>query len=290
MRRAILFLALFLAILFNIERLDFGRANLIDISSVVYILALSAVTSILVVRPLARLPLYTLVAIWMGVFFITRLGVAFFQERPVWGGVYTYLTITEFCLLMITVVLAYNVTTYLGDFEEAVRNITLADLRNRVQHRSEALDEITKEFVRSRRQNYPVSVMVVEPDPSSVKVTLNRSVLEIQQAMMTRYVLTSLMRIVSGLTRRTDLIIDQAIDVESFVVFSPDTNNEQAYLLADRVRADIHNKLGVQVCCGLATFPDEALTFDELIECAHAKIQCEKDLAILEHREPRTAL
>jgi GGDEF domain-containing protein len=290
MRRAILYLALFLAFLFNIERLDFGRANLIDISSIVYILAIIAVASTLIVRQLGRLPLYTLVAGWMGVFFVARLGVTVIQGRPFWGGVYTYLSITEFCLLMIAIVLAHNVTVYLGDFEDAIRNITLADLHQHVQHRVQAQDEIDKEFVRSRRQNYPVSVLVVEPDASSVKVTLNRSVLEIQQTMMTRYVLTSLMRIVSGLTRRTDLIIDQAIDTDSFIVFSPDTDNEQACLLADRVRSNIYHKLGIQVCCGLATFPDEALTFDELIEHASTKIRCEKDLAALEHREPRTAL
>lgn len=290
MRKAVLYLLIFLAIVYNVERLDLGRANTIDISSVVYVVILIAVASIVMLRPLAQMPMRYVMVGWLASFLVARIGTAYLLERPIWGGVYTYLTITEVSLVMAAVLLARNVSDHLLDFEEAVQNITLADISHRVQHINQAYDEVQKEIMRSRRHSYPISVMVVEPDPGSVQVTLNRSVLEIQQAMMTRYVLTSLMRITKDVTRRTDMIIDQAIDKDSFVVFCPDTNNEDAVLLANRLQSSISEQLGVRVCCGLATFPDEALTFETLIERADLKIQCEKDLARLEQREPQTAL
>ncbi len=290
MRKAILYLVVFLAVVYNVERLDLGRTNLIDISSVVYIVILGAVTSIVLVPAFSRLPLRLQLGSWMALYLAARVGMLFVVDRPLWGGIYTYLTITEVSLIVAAILLARNVADHLGDFEEAVKNITLADISHRVSHITEAYEEVQKEIMRSRRHNYPVSIMLVEPDRGSVQVALNRSVLEIQQAMMTRYVLTSLMRITKDMTRRTDIIIDQAMDNDSFVVFCPDTTGEDALLLANRLQDAIRDQLGVRVCCGLATFPDEALTFETLIERADLKIQCEKDLARVEHREPQTAV
>lgn len=290
MRKAVVYLLIFLAVVYNVERLDFGRRNLIDISSIVYIIILAAIGSIVMFRSFSRLPLRVQLGSWLAVYLTARIGAVYLMGRPIWGGIYTYLTITEISIVLASVLLARNVADHLSDFEEAVQNITLADISHRVSHITEAYEEVQKEIMRSRRHNYPVSIMLVEPDPDSVQVTLNRSVLEIQQAMMTRYVLTSLMRITKEMTRRTDMIIDHALDKDSFVVFCPDTNGEDALLLANRLQNAVYEQLGVRVCCGLATFPEEALTFETLIERADLKIQCEKDLARLEHREPQTAL
>jgi len=290
MRKAILYLVVFLAVVYNIERLDLGRTNLIDISSVVYIVILGAVMSIVLMPAFSRLPLRLQMGGWLAVYLASRVGMLFVVDRPLWGGIYTYLTITEVSLVGATILLARNVADHLNDFEEAVQNITLADISHRVSHITEAYEEVQKEIMRSRRHNYPISVMLVEPDRDSVQVALNRSVLEIQQAMMTRYALTRLMRITKDMTRRTDIIIDQAMDNDSFVVFCPDTNGEDALLLANRLQDAIRDQLGVRICCGLATFPDEALTFETLIERADLKIQCEKDQARTEHREPQAVI
>lgn len=286
MRNSIFYLVAYLAFFYNIERLDVGQENLINISTMVYVLALIAVSVIVMWRPISRIPQHYFFGIWILIFGFARVAAVFILDRPLYGGIYTYLSITEFSLFIIGVGLAYNVAIHLDDFEDAVRNITLGDIRHRVRHLNEATDEIQKEFVRSRRHNYPLSAIVIEPVPSSVEVTLNRSVLEIQQSMMTRYVLTNLMRIASGFIRRTDMIIDKVIDQDRFVILTPDTGVNDAFKLAERLREDIASQLGVDVCCGLASFPQEALTFEELITIANHKIQCEKELAKVEEREP----
>ncbi|MFM8321622.1 MAG: hypothetical protein ACKOC5_11975 [Chloroflexota bacterium] len=289
MRRSTVYLIVYLAVLFNLERLDFGQVNFFDISSMLYLEVTLAVALIILSPRIGRLKLSFLVPAAIAIYTLLRLLLVSFQDRPLFGDIYTYITIAEYSLLVIGILLAHHVADHLNDFEEAVYNITLEDISHRVHHVTDAQEDIQREITRSRRHNYPLSLLFIEPDSRSVDVTLNHSVLEIQKKMMTRYVLTSLMRIVVNMTRRTDLIIDKAVDSDSFVVMVTDTNSEQTVQLAERLRQAIRKKLGVQVCCGLATFPDEAITFDELVQRAYLKIQCEKDLAAVEQRAPEIA-
>src|SRR5687767_13475440 len=92
-RRSILLLVSMLAMFFNIERLDFGQDNIIDISTFVYVLTLIAVMATLLIPRLGQLRTLPLVALWTLGYVSMRLlaGV----ERPIIGGLYTYLTLTE---------------------------------------------------------------------------------------------------------------------------------------------------------------------------------------------------
>lgn len=272
LERSVLFLIVYLTIFFNIERVDLGQTNVIDISSVVYVMVLLALIVILTVPGILRLPLSAVIVLWVVLYLGTRLAIFPWYHRHIWGGIYTYLTITEVSLSTITIILTYQVRRQLNDFKQAVENLTLAGLTHRIQHKNEAMDDIQKELLRSRRHNYPLSVMVVEPDPATVKLSLNRSVVEVQKAMMTRYVITNIMRLASNLFRRTDLIVDQVIDKDSFVVVLTDTDGEKAGAVAQRFQDLVEQGMGVKIGVGLATFPDEGLTFESLVDKANERI------------------
>ena len=265
LRRSVVALVFNLAIFYNIERLDFGARDVVDIQSFVYILGLAGVLCVLLVPWLARQRVTLSMAIWAGIYFAFKLFV--FNNRPLFDDVYTYLTITEIALLMISIWLAHDVARHLQDFEEAVKNITFADISRRVRKLDEAQEDIQTELIRSRRHHHPLTVMVVEPEPDSIQVALNRTVEEVQRAMMTRYVTTSLARVISNQLRRTDMVLDQR-DKGRFLILSPDTNAANAAALADRIQAAAAVQLGVLVSCGVAAFPDEALTFEELVHQA----------------------
>ena len=115
--------------------------------------------------------------------------------------------------------------------------------------------------------------MVVQPDPATVEVNLNRTVLEVQKAMMTRYAVTNIMRLASNLMRRTDYIVDQVIDKDSFVILLTDTDANTAQILAERFQAAVDQAMGIKVETGLAAFPEEGLTFEDLVNKADGKIQ-----------------
>ena len=64
LRKSLLLLILFLAFAYNLERLDFGQENVIDIQSFVYVLLLVAVTSMIGIAITRRFSVYTILAFW----------------------------------------------------------------------------------------------------------------------------------------------------------------------------------------------------------------------------------
>jgi GGDEF domain-containing protein len=273
LERSVFFLIIYLTIFFNIERVDLGQENFIDISSILYVLVLVVLLLILAFPKISRLSLAAILVLWVVLYLGIRVAILPIYPRIIWGGIYTYLTITEISLSSIAVILVYQVRRQLTDFRQAVENMTLAGLTHRIQHRDVAYEDIQKEFLRTRRHRYNLSVLVVQPDPATVKISLNRSVLETQRQMMTRYAITNIMRLASNMVRRTDLIVDQVIDKDSFVILLTDTDPENADEVAHRFQALVDKSMGVKINIGLAAFPDEGLTFDELVNKADQKIQ-----------------
>jgi hypothetical protein len=72
--------------------------------------------------------------------------------------------------------------------------------------------------------------------------------------------------------RRTDLIIQQARKNRLILLF-PETNAEGTQTMINRIQDISTELLGVNISCGFATFPDEAITFDELVKRAENHIK-----------------
>ena len=94
---------------------------------------------------------------------------------------------------------------------------------------------------------------------------------EVQQAMMNTYVSRSMAQTLSKYIRRTDLIMEQT-DQERFVILCPDTNATDVALLAEYLQVVAQEELSTSVVCGTATFPDEAITFEELMRQAETRL------------------
>lgn len=262
-------LLLDLTVLFNIERLDYGADNVIDIPTFTYILTIAGVISVFVIPAMWRYSAYIPVVVWLSVYLILRSTI--FNNGPLFGGVGTYITITEMTLFSTSIWLAQRVSHNFYDFEQAVENITFTSTR-RVRQLEEATEDIQVELVRSRRHQRPLSILVVEPLPGSIHAALHRTVREVQKAMMSRYVLMSLARLISNELRRTDLILEQR-DRGRFIILSPETDTESSSILADRIRTVAAEQFGMSIACGAASFPDNAFTFEELVYQAEANLQ-----------------
>lgn len=275
-RRSIIGLVVYLAVLFNIERLDFGAQNEINLRSFVYILATLAVIAVITIPFFRKRRLVINLAYWSIIYAIIRF--TFFASTTL-GGTDLYLTLTEVVFLLVGVWLAHGVALDLYDFEQAVVNMTLPQVNRQVRRLTDSNEEIQTEMIRSRRHRRPLSVLVVRPDPDSVNTAIHRSVQEVQKAMMTRYVVTSITRIVADVMRRTDTIFEQP-SANQFIVLSPETSASNSLNFVERIKAATSEKLGVDVVCGIASFPDDALTFDELVREAESHIQRQNPVAI----------
>lgn len=270
--RTIVALIVCLAIFYNIERLDFGEKNIIDIDSFVYVLALFAVISLIWMPALRRANVFVLSATWVAVYLAIKSWLALsLGTRPLLGGVYTYLSVTELTLLLITVSVAHMVASALEDFQGAVAEITLSDGNRRIRQIEEATDEIQLEMFRSRHYHHPIGIVVVKPEPAFNQMALHRAVQEVQQAMMDTYVMKSMAKTFSSYIRRTDLILEER-DRGRFIILCPDTNASDLELMVEYLHAVAQERLGGPIACGTATFPDEAITFEELIHTAESRL------------------
>lgn len=269
LRKSIIFLVLHLAIVFNLERLDLNGENVVNIQSFVYGLILFSILSNIVFTFFQDHSVYFSILIWMAAYF--GLKIFIFNQQPLYGDVYTYLTITEMTLITITLFLVKDLTRNLGDFEAVIEKVTLPKYGERILPLKSADEEIKTEFIRSRRHNRPLSVMKIEVDLTSRKADLQRVVKDVQQIMVKRFLVASMAQLITKEARRTDMILEKDSD-GSFVLLCPETSAQGTTILAERIQTMAQERLGVDVHIGAASFPDEAVSFEELLQKAEFNV------------------
>jgi GGDEF domain-containing protein len=70
--------------------------------------------------------------------------------------------------------------------------------------------------------------------------------------------------------RQTDIVFRDSYN--RFVVLCPETALQNSQNLAERIADSIYKKTGIQVSWAVATFPDDALSFDDLLDVANSKL------------------
>lgn len=276
LRLSLLILIIIIGVFLNIERVDIGSEyDVVNLQSFVYILAFFVVTSTLLLPKRFRPTTVYLILFWGAIYFLAKLVV--FDRRPLFGGIYTYLTITELSLLSLLSLSSNRVAKDLFDVEDTIANVTLDDVSRRVRHFDQAEEDISKEFARSRRQNVPISVMILKVHLDDAELKVQRTAEEMMQAMLKRYATNKLVRLLDRELRRSDLVLNRPKD-DQVVLVLPETANPGTDILAQRIRAIVQEQLGIKLSTGYATFPDQALTFDDLLHQA----ECQTDIVCLE--------
>ncbi len=269
LRRNIVLLLVNITIFYSIERFKFGNESFIDISTFVYVLQIGAVLSVVAIPMLSRAPLSVTLIGWFSVYFVGRLILA--EERPLIGGMHTYVLITEMTLMFFSITLSYELATRLQDFEEAVENITFANLRNRVFSKEAAMENVQNEIQRSRRYEHKMALALIEPNPESINAVMHRTVQEVQNAMMSRYVALGLANVLDKQRRQSDMLIEH--DNKRFVIICPETELNGVKVMLERIRTVAKNQLGVSLFTGCAAFPDDALTYQDLVKHAETNLR-----------------
>lgn len=265
---SILSLLIHLTILFNIERLDIYQKNVIDLETAIYILTVIAVIMILSIKWLKMLRQPILIALWTGIYFIVKL--MLLPHRPLVGGIYTYLSFTELGLFIVAVFLAQNLSLNIQDFEKAIENFAFANIR-KIKRIQEAQEEIKAELYRSRRFQRPLSIIVLQQDSKNVQRIINKVAQEAQRAMLEQYVYVMIARELTTKLRQTDLLFEN--DKKGrLVILSPDTDTNETETLISRLGA-LTQSIDFSINFGAATFPDHALTFEQLLEHAELNLQ-----------------
>jgi hypothetical protein len=125
------------------------------------------------------------------------------------------------------------------------------------------------ELTRSRRYHRPLSLMVIETESEDEKTT-RENLKSIQQDLLSRFTSARVGQVIDDRIRQTDLVLrDQR---GRFIVLCPETDLPNATLLAKRISQAIKETTSMGVLWGVAAFPEEALTFDDLLNKARERL------------------
>ncbi len=145
-----------------------------------------------------------------------------------------------------------------------------------------AMERVNEQLAQCRRHQRPLSVMLVDAKvgqaadlrklAGGVSNDHNKYVTEIAERLSHHMASKSLARLIKSELRQSDIMLWRGID-EQIVIVCPDTNDFEMNLFIDRLRGEVNYRLGTEVAFGSATFPDEALTCEDLLLAALADCQ-----------------
>jgi GGDEF domain-containing protein len=256
MRFLVAMLIIWLFLFYNIERLS----KPIDITGVAYTFVPIVAALTISVSRLRQVPLAVLLGVPIPVFLVLKAWV----DPPVWG-IEMPLTVTEICVIAITIILARWVSNGMDEFESAIAHITIGQIDTQVEPFSTGQAEMYREIRRARHYQRPLALLAVGVEEKSIQVVLDRMVQEVQQAMMKRYVLSDIAKTLCQKLEDYNVI---AQTNNHFLILLPEVSSDQLAELASRLRQAVSEQLGATLQIGAASFPDDAVTFESLVDRA----------------------
>jgi len=265
MRFLVAILIMWLFLFYNIERLS----EPIDINRVAYTLVPIMAVLVILVPRLRKVPLGVLVVGPIPIFLVLKAGVG----SRVWGKAIP-LTVTEICVIALTTILARWVGNGLSEFESAIAHITIGKVGRLPEPFSTGQGEMYREVRRARHHQRPLTLMAIGVEEESVKVALDRMVQEVQRAMMKQYVLSGVSKTLCNELADYDIIAQRN---DHFLALLPEITPEKLTDLVERLRKTVSERVGITLQIGTASFPEDAVTFESLVEKAVWEMDAESE-------------
>ncbi|MBN1217918.1 MAG: hypothetical protein JXM69_03230 [Anaerolineae bacterium] len=250
-------LIIWLIFLFNIERIN----SPINIRAYTYVFVAIVAVITLLLPKLRWLPYWSLMIVCILAFLLYK---AFWDHRPLWGTALP-LTVTQMSVVVLTGLISRQINSGLREFEDVIGNITFGRIGNLPKPFAEMQGEIYKEVRRARRYQRPLSVVSLKIDEASMRAALPNMIKSVQQAMMREYVFANVTRILDD---NMDDFGSITLRDDHFILVLPEKTTNEAAQIARNLSRIIQEEMKVELQTGLANFPDEAITFETLIEQA----------------------
>jgi hypothetical protein len=255
-------LIIWLIFFFNIERIG----SPINIRSYTYVFVAVVAALTLLIPRIQQIPLVFLIVAPVPLF----LALKAFMEKGDWhtnllAGYALPLTVTQASAIILTGMLARQINQGLGDLERIIANITFGHIGKLPRPFSEGQGVMYREVKRARRYQRPLAVIALTVDESTIQLLLPETIKKIQQALMKEYVLAGIARILDDNMFEFDTI---ALRDNSFVLVLPEVAAHDVSHIIQRIEKSIKEQLEVKVKLGAAALPDDAVTFESLVEMA----------------------
>jgi GGDEF domain-containing protein len=267
-RWRVVVLLLWLSIFFNVERLDLDLPGFDALNLPSSLYAIGLLGAIAALTPMFQ---RRHVGILLGLMIVLHIAMLAIMGKPIFGGVHIYLTLTGVLMLICTVLAAYSVGRCLSEFISAVETVTFSEKGSPMHYEHEGHELVGIEMIKSRRTQRPLSLVMIQANATSVNMLMHRLIQDVQHMMMQRYLLTTIARVLSRYVRRTDILIEGTQDGR-LVVLAPETSPDGAVILGERLTQMAEERLGISASYSIAAFPEQALTYEGLINIAEQRL------------------
>lgn len=267
LKQSIITLFVFVVALLGIANVESFQESIIDFSPVFFILIAVILFSELIVtgrlvKAGVRLSQYAVIAFWLIVY-------AFVWYFYLGTDKSIEVNLAQGMLVLLSAVLAFDVGRRIDQTDTALERLASSTYPNRAMDIQSARDLVNSEITRSRRYHHPLSILTVQLEKKKSWGNWKNSEL-LANEMMERFAVAKVSQILSDNARSTDMVLR---DREGrFVLLCPETNQTSANILAERIALAVKRQLDAGVECGSSSFPDEALTFDDLLNTANERL------------------
>lgn len=266
LRRYFLWSALYLALVFVMGQADYLGRPIINFASYFYLVAMFGVPITLFFPYVTKVSTMVPMALWAGVYIVLTL---FINRARTTTSTDLSVVVLEFLLLELGIWCAHQLAQQITHAESVMDELAIDAFPHRAQELDEGSQRVKIEFNRSRRYRRPLSVLLMEVDPEHQKH--NGEVLKsIQSDIVNRFTSARVGQIIDDRIRQTDLVLRDRR--WCYVIICPETDLSSALLLAGRITAAVKEKTELDLLWGAASFPEEALTFDDLIQKARQRL------------------
>ncbi len=272
LKRSFFWAAFYLAVVFVLGQTDYAGRPIINFASYFYLAVILAVPVTLFFPAISRVSPYVPLSVWAGVYLVLLQIID--RDLSANTGEFSVIVL-EFVLLEVGVWFAFQLAAQLSHAESIMDALALSAFPNRAHDIEEEQQRIKIELTRSRRYHRPLSLVVVEALGNDEKIA-TEMLKGIQHDLMNRFTSARVGQIIDDRIRQTDLVLRDHRG--RFVILCPETDLASAELLAKRIIHAITERTDLQVFFGVAAFPDEALTFDDLLHTARERLVRSREL------------
>lgn len=261
LKKSFFWIAFYLLLVLVLAQLDRSDTPIINFAAYFYLVAIFLVPVMIFVPSLHK------VSVIVPMFFWGAINFALFQvtDRAVTGSMNVEVIVLEIVIMEVGVWLSYQLAVGISQSESLMDVLAQGTFPHRAVEMDAASEQIKTEFGRSRRYHRPLSLLVIHAIPKDDEV-IREMMKSLQRDVLTRLSNARIGQAIGEVIRQTDLLIRDHIG--RFVILCPETDLQNAAFLAERVGKIIEERTGLYVNCGVASFPDEALTFDDLLYIA----------------------
>lgn len=266
LKRSFFGAAIYLALIFVLGQTDYADQPIINFANYFYVAVLAALPLTLFFPSISRVSVYIPLAFWAVVYLVL---LQIINRNYSANKGQLSVIVVEFILLMVGVWFAHQLASQISHAESIMDALAMSAFPNRARDIESEHQRIKTELTRSRRYHRPLSVIMVEMEPEDEKTT--REMLKsVQHDLLNRFSSARLGQIIDDRVRQTDLVLR---DYKGrFVILCPETDLPGASLLGKRIARAVEERISLRVLWGAAAFPEEALTFDDLLQKARERL------------------